>query len=138
MSPNKKQKTMPAKTIISTDKAPAAIGPYSQATTAGNMAFISGCIGLVPGTKDFAEGGIEGQTRQVLENLKAVVEASGSKLENVVKTTVLLDKDMSSYAAVNKIYTEFFPSDPPARAAFAVAALPAGALIEIDAIAIIE
>ena len=102
------------------------------------MAFISGCIGLVPGTKSFAEGGIEAQTRQVLENLKAVLEASGGKLEQVVKTTVLLDKDMSTYAEVNKIYTEYFPENPPARAAFAVAALPAGALIEIDAIAVLE
>lgn len=129
-----------AKICITTDKAPAAIGPYSQATVAGKTAYISGQLGLVPGAEKptFAEGGIEGQTRQCLENLKATVEACGGKMGNVVKTTVLLAEDMSSYPQVNKIYGEYFPEDPPARAAFAVAALPAGGLIEIECICALE
>ena len=123
------------KICIVTDKAPAAIGPYSQATVAGKTAYISGCLGLIPGAEKptLAEGGIEGQTRQCLENLKATVEACGGEMSNVVKTTVLLAKDMSTYPTVNAIYGEYFPVEPPARAAFAVAALPAGGLIEIDA-----
>ena len=128
------------KTCVHTDKAPAAIGPYSQATVAGKTAYISGCLGLVPGAEKptLAEGGIEGQTRQCLENLKATVEGAGGKMINVVKTTVLLANDMSNYPTVNKIYGEYFPTNPPARAAFAVAALPAGGLIEIECICALE
>ena len=128
------------KTIVATDKAPAAIGPYSQATVAGKTAYISGCLGLVPGEDKpvFPAGGIEPQTRQCLENLKAVVEGAGGKMINVCKTTVLLSGDMSNYAAVNKIYSEYFPVNPPARAAFAVAALPAGGLVEIECIVALE
>ena len=99
----------------------------------GKTAYISGCIGLIPGADKptLAGGGIEGQTRQCMENLKAVVEASGGKMINVCKTTVLLSGSMESYPVVNSIYAEYFPVNPPARAAFAVAGLPAGALIEI-------
>lgn len=124
--------------IISTDKAPAAIGPYSQAAVVeGRIALVSGCIGLkVNG--GFPDGGIEAQTRQALQNLKAIVEESGGTLADVSKTTVLLAGSMRHYAAVNKIYNEFFPENPPARAAFAVAGLPAGALIEIDCIVALQ
>ena len=128
------------KTCIATDKAPAAIGPYSQATVHGKTAYISGCIGLIPGAEKptLAGGGIEGQTRQCLENLKATVEAAGGKMNNVCKTTVLLSGSMESYPAVNAIYAEYFPVNPPARAAFAVAGLPAGGLIEIECVCALE
>lgn len=98
--------------------------------------YVSGCIALDPSTRKLVEGGIEEQTRQVLENLKNIVEASGSSLSNVVKCTVLLT-DMGTFAAVNNIYAEYFPENPPARMTYAVAGLPANALVEIDAIAIV-
>ena len=116
--------------VVSTPNAPAAIGPYSQAIKANGFVFVSGCIGLHPETKQLA-GSIEDQTRQVLENLKSIVEASGSSLEKVCKTTILLSS-MSDFATVNSIYSEYFPTNPPARATFAVAGLPLGAAIEIE------
>lgn len=97
---------------------------------------MSGCIGLVPETRQLIEGGIEAQTRQVLENLKNIVEESGSTLSSVVKCTVLLT-NMADFAIVNSIYAEYFPEEPPARMTYAVAGLPANALVEIDAIAIV-
>ena len=97
--------------------------------------FLSGSIGINPETKKLVEGGIVEQTRQVLENLKNVVEASGSNLSKVVKTTILLT-DIGHFGAVNEIYAEYFPTDPPARATYAVVALPAGALVEIEATAL--
>jgi 2-iminobutanoate/2-iminopropanoate deaminase len=127
---------MATKTVIQTSSAPQAIGPYSQAilSSGGDYVFVSGCIGFTPEGK-MVEGGILEQTKQALENMKAIVETAGGSLDKVVKTTVLLAGDMSAYADVNKIYSEYFGDvNPPARAAFAVAALPANALIEIDAI----
>ena len=122
--------------IISTEGAPAAIGPYSQAVKTSGMLYVSGCIGIKRELGKLVDGGIGPQTRQVMENMKAIVEAGGSSMDKVVKTTVLMT-DISSYPEINAIYAEYFPSDsPPAREAYAVAALPAGALIEIDCTAI--
>eukprot|EP01098_Paradermamoeba_levis_P003698 TRINITY_DN1655_c0_g4_i1.p1 TRINITY_DN1655_c0_g4~~TRINITY_DN1655_c0_g4_i1.p1 ORF type:complete len:149 (+),score=53.19 TRINITY_DN1655_c0_g4_i1:136-582(+) len=124
------------KVVVSTPKAPAAIGPYSQAIKANGFVFVSGCIPLVPETNAFpSNDDIELQTTQALENLKNIVEASGSSLDKVVKTTILLI-DINHFPKVNAIYAKYFPSDPPARATYAVAALPKGAMIEIECIAL--
>ena len=120
--------------IIHTDKAPAAIGPYSQAVKTGNLLFVSGQIPIDPATGVFAGEDIATQTRQSLNNLKAILEEAGYSLADVVKTTVLL-ANMGDFAAMNAVYAEFFPSNCPARAAFAVKDLPRGALVEIEAIA---
>ena len=122
------------KQIIATDKAPAAVGPYSQGVRGGDFIFTAGQLGLVPGTKKFAGPDIEAQTRQALENLKAVLEAGGSCLEHVVKTTVFL-QDMEEFARMNAVYAEFFPEGPPARSAVQAAALPLGGRVEIEAVA---
>ena len=122
--------------IIATDKAPAAVGPYSQAVRVGDFIFTAGQIPLDPATGQLVEGGIEVQARQALTNVSAVLEAAGTSLANVVKTTVFL-ADMGEFKAMNGVYTEFFPEAPPARSAVQVAALPLGARIEIEAIAII-
>ena len=120
--------------ITSTDQAPAAVGPYSQGVRAGAFVFTAGQLGIVPGTKEFAGPEIESQTRQALENVKAVLEASGSCMQHIVKTTVYL-QDMGEFARMNSVYTEFFPEEPPARSAVQVAALPLGGRIEIEVIA---
>lgn len=120
--------------IIHTDKAPAAIGPYSQAVKAGNMLFVSGQIPIDPATGAFAGEDIVTQTRQSLTNLKNILEAAGYSCADVVKTTVLL-ADMGDFAAMNGVYAEFFPENSPARAAFAVKELPRGARVEIEAVA---
>lgn len=122
------------KKIISTKSAPAAIGPYSQATLSpdGKTLYVSGCIGLRP-EGGFAGSTIIDQTRQSLNNLKAIVEEAGFTLQHTLKTTVLL-VDMSDYKSVNEVYVEFFNESKPARAAFAVKELPAKALIEIDCV----
>ena len=120
--------------IIHTDKAPAAIGPYSQAVKTGNLLFVSGQIPIDPATGVFAGEDIATQTRQSLNNLKAILEEAGYSLADVVKTTVLL-ANMGDFAAMNAVYAEFFPKNCPARAAFAVKDLPRGALVEIEAIA---
>ncbi len=122
------------KQIIATDKAPAAVGPYSQGVRLGDFIFTAGQLGIVPGTKEFAGPDIESQTHQALENLKAVLGASGSCLEHVVKTTVFL-QDMGEFARMNGVYAEFFPEGPPARSAVQVAALPLGGRVEIEAVA---
>jgi len=122
--------------VISTDKAPRAIGPYSQAIQFGNMIFTSGQLGLDPATGALVPGGIEAETRQVLENIKHVLDAAGSNLSCVVKTTVFL-KDMADFAKMNAIYAEFFTQAPPARSTIGVAALPKGGLVEIETIATI-
>ncbi|MFB3850519.1 MAG: RidA family protein [Acidobacteriota bacterium] len=119
--------------IISTEKAPGAIGPYSQAVKAGSFLFCSGQIPINPATKEIVEGGIEEQTKMALENLKAIIEAGGSSLSNVVKTTVFL-KDMNDFAKMNGVYATFFKENPPARAAIEVARLPKDVLVEIEAI----
>lgn len=125
-----------SKQIIQTDNAPAAVGPYSQATVINGMVFTAGQVGLIPGTKSLAEGGVQAQARQALDNLKAVLEAAGTSLGNVVKATVFLDS-MDDFAAVNEVYATYFPENPPARSAVEVARLPLGALVEVEAIAVI-
>ena len=119
---------------ISTDKAPAAIGPYSQAVKMGNLLFTSGMIPIDPATNTLVEGGIEVQARRALENVKALLEASGTSLDKVVKTVVFI-KNMDDFAKVNEIYAEYFTSDYPARSCVEVARLPKDVLIEMEAIA---
>ena len=119
---------------IATQKAPAAIGPYSQAFEQGGFIFVSGQLPIDPATGAFPEGGVEAQTRQSLLNLKAILEEAGSGLDKVVKTTVFL-AEMKDFGAMNGIYAEFFKAPYPARCAFAVKDLPKGALVEIDCIA---
>ncbi|HEX6036042.1 MAG TPA: RidA family protein [Anaerolineales bacterium] len=127
--------TTERKKIVSTEKAPKAIGPYSQAIRTESFVFTAGQVGLDPATMELVEGGIEEQTRQVLTNLKHVLEKAGSALKFVIKTTVFL-KDMGDFAKMNAVYAEFFPGDPPARSTVQVAALPKGALVEIECVAI--
>ncbi len=124
------------KTVM-TEKAPAAIGPYSQAVRSGGFLFCSGQIPLDPATGKMVGGGIEVQTERVLQNLAAVLESGGSSLRSVVKTTVFL-VDLADFPAMNGVYGRFFPEDPPARATVQVSRLPAGALVEIDAVASVE
>ena len=123
------------KKIIATTAAPAAIGPYSQGIDGGSIVITSGQLPIDPATGAFAEGGVAGQTRQSLENVKAVLAGAGLTMENIVKTTVFL-KDMNDFAAMNEVYATFFPSEPPARSAVEVARLPKDALVEIEAIAV--
>ena len=122
------------KEIITTDAAPKAIGPYSQAVRRNGMVFLSGQIPLDPATGQMIEGGIEEQTARVLDNLKAVLEAAGAALETVLKTTIYV-KDMNDFAKVNAVYGRYFPVDPPARATVEAARLPRDARVEIEAIA---
>ena len=122
------------KNIISTANAPAAIGPYSQATEANGLIFISGQLPLIPETGVFPEGGIAEQTEQSLKNVGAILAAAGCGYENVLKTTVFL-QNMDDFAAMNEVYARFFTENCPARAAVEVAKLPKGALVEIEAIA---
>jgi 2-iminobutanoate/2-iminopropanoate deaminase len=129
--------TTEGKKIVSTEKAPKAIGPYSQAIRIEGLVFTAGQVGFNPATMEIVEGGIEAQTRQVLTNLKHVLEAADSGLNFVVKTTVFL-QDMNDFAAMNAVYAEFFPENPPARSTVAVAALPKGALVEIECVALLS
>ena len=129
--------TPEGKKIIFTDKAPKAIGPYSQAIRTELMVFTAGQVGLDPATGELVQGGIEAETRQVLTNLKHVLEASDSGLNYVVKTTVFL-KDMNDFAKMNAVYGEFFSQNPPARSTIAAAALPKNALVEIEVIALLK
>lgn len=121
-----------SKQIISTDKAPAAIGPYSQATKIGNLIFTSGVIPVNPATGELPEG-IEAQATQAFTSLKAVVEAGGSSMDKVVKTTVFI-KNMDDFAKINEIYSKFFPTPCPSRSCVEVARLPKDVLLEIEAI----
>ena len=125
-----------SKQVISTDKAPGAVGPYSQAIVANGMVFTAGQVPLIPGTKNLVEGGIQEQTQQALENVKAVLQAAGTSLDKVVKATVFL-KDMNDFAAMNEIYATFFTENPPARSAVEVARLPLDAMVEIEVIALV-
>ena len=120
---------------VSTSGAPAAIGPYSQAIASGQLVFASGQVALEPASGQLVEGDVQVQTKRALENLSAVLLAAGSSLGQVVKTTVFL-ATMDDFASMNEVYAGFFPNDPPARSTIAVAALPKGALVEIEAIAI--
>jgi len=126
----------PGKTIIVAQKAPKAIGPYSQAILSGGFLFTSGQLGLDPATGALVDGGVEAEARQALKNLGAVLREAGSDYIHVVKTAVFL-KDINDFSRVNTIYAEFFTENPPARSAVQVAALPRGGAIEIEAIAII-
>jgi 2-iminobutanoate/2-iminopropanoate deaminase len=120
--------------VIQTDKAPAAIGPYSQAIRVEPFLFTAGQIGLDPASGKLVPGGVEEEAKQVLRNLEAVLKAAGGGFEHVVKTTIFL-ASMEDFGRVNQIYAEVFGNDPPARSTVAVAALPAGAQVEIDVIA---
>ena len=120
---------------VATEEAPKAIGPYSQAIVAGGFVFASGQIPLDPSTGEFVAGGVAEQTGQVLRNLSKVLEAAGTGLAGVVKTTVFL-ADMNDFAAMNEVYASFFPDSPPARSTVQAAGLPRGARVEIDAIAL--
>ena len=122
------------KQVISTPKASAAIGPYSQAIRVGNLIYTSGQIPINPATGQFVEGGIKEQTRQSLTNVKAILEEAGTSMANVIKTTVFM-ADMADFADMNGIYAEFFAEPFPARSAVAVKTLPKGALVEIEVIA---
>ena len=119
---------------ISTTKAPAAIGPYSQAIQVGNLVYTSGQIPIDPVTGVFVEGGIKEQTRQALTNVQAILEEAGLTMKNVVKTTVFM-ADMNDFADMNAVYAEFFAEPYPARSAVAVKSLPKGALVEIEVVA---
>jgi 2-iminobutanoate/2-iminopropanoate deaminase len=125
---------MPQKQIIKSDQAPKALGPYSVANRVGDWIFAAGQLGLDPATGELAQGGIEAETRQSLTNLKHVLEAAGSSLENVVKTTVFL-RDINDFAAMNGVYAQFFTANFPARSTVQVAALPKGAAVEIEVVA---
>lgn len=125
---------MASKQTIKTDKAPKALGPYSAATRYGDLVFTAGQLGLDPQTMELVEGGIEAETRQALTNIKHVLEAAGSSLDLVLKTTVFL-RDINDFARMNAVYAEFFTQDFPARSALQVAALPKGAAVEIETIA---
>ncbi len=120
--------------VIQTDKAPKAIGPYSQAIEDGKLIFLSGQIPINPATGEMVSGDIRQQARQVLENLKHVLESQGLLMKQVVKTTIFL-KDLGNFSPVNEVYAAFFPEDPPARSTVQVAGLPRDAGIEIEAIA---
>ncbi len=123
--------------IVQTDKAPGAVGPYSQGTRTEQMVFTAGQLPLDPATGKLVEGDIQDQTRQSLKNLQAVLEAAEAGLTSVMKTTVFL-QDMGEFKLMNEIYGEFFSDNPPARSAVEVAALPLGARVEIEAIALVE
>ena len=123
-----------SKEVIVTEKAPGAIGPYSQGIRSGDWVFTAGQLGLIPGTKQLVAPDIQSQTRQVLQNVQAVLEAGGSCLEHVIKTTVYL-QDMQEFALMNEVYGQFFKERAPARSTVQVGALPLGARVEIDAVA---
>ncbi|NLN69321.1 MAG: RidA family protein [Chloroflexi bacterium] len=124
------------KKTVATDKAPKAIGPYSVGVTTGTMVFTAGQLPVDPTTGKIVEGGVQAQTKQALSNLRAVLEAAGSSLEQVVKTTVFL-QDMAEFALMNEVYATFFTDNYPARSAVQVAALPLGAAVEIEAVALL-
>ncbi len=125
------------KKIVSTEKAPAAVGPYSQAVKIGQLVYTAGQIPLDPATGQMVEGDIQAQTERALQNLQAVLKAAGSSLKNVVKTTVFL-QNMGDFGAMNEVYGRFFTKNPPARSAVEVAALPLGAQVEIEAVALVK
>lgn len=122
--------------VIATQDAPGAIGPYSQAIKAGGLVFVSGQTGVVPQTKQFVGETVAEQTAQALKNLQAILEAAGTDMAHVVKTSVFL-ADMATFAEMNTVYATFFPENPPARSTIAVRSLPLDALVEIDLIALL-
>jgi 2-iminobutanoate/2-iminopropanoate deaminase len=122
---------------VSTSAAPSAVGPYSQAIAANDLVFCSGQVGLDPATGELVQGGIEAQSERTLKNLSAVLDAAGCSMADVVKTTCFL-ADIADFATFNAIYARFFPDPPPARSTFQVAALPKGARVEVEAVAVRE
>ena len=124
------------KSIVTTEKAPKALGPYSAAVSTGCMVFTAGQVGIDPSTGKMVEGGIQAQTRQVLTNLKAILEEAGSGLDQIVKTTVFL-QDMGEFTLMNEVYDTFFSEKYPSRSTVQVCALPAGAAVEIEAVALL-
>lgn len=127
-----------ARNVVKTDKAASPLGTYSQAWVAGNLVFTAGQLGIAPGTRQIVSGGIAEQTRQALRNIAAILDAAGSSLDRVVKTTVFLT-DLTDFPALNAVYLEFFATgDPPARSTVEVTGLAAGALVEIEAIAALD
>lgn len=122
------------KKVIHTEKAPKAVGPYSQAIEANNLLFISGQIPIDPATGKIVEGGIKEQTKQVMENIGAILKTAGYSFDDVVKSTCLL-ADMNDFAAMNEVYGSYYPENPPARAAYGVVKLPLGVMVEIETIA---
>ena len=122
--------------VVRTDHAPAAAGPYSQGIIANGFVFVAGQGGIVPGTKSPIEGGIQAQTRQTFENIKAILEAAGTSLDKVVKMNVYLT-DIGDFAAMNEVYASFFGAEPPARTTVQVAKLPLGLIVEIEATALV-
>ncbi len=125
------------KKVIHSDKAPQAVGPYSQAILTGDLVFTSGQIAIDPGSGKLIVGGIKEQARQVMANLNEVLKAAGTDLARVIKATVFL-RDINDFTEFNEVYGDYFPFDPPARSAFQVAALPLGAMVEIEMIATVE
>ena len=123
------------KNVIFSQEAPAAVGPYSHAIDCGKLVFLSGQVPLVPQTGLLAEGGIEGQTRQMFSNIQAVLKSCGLGLDSVVKTTVFMT-DLKDFNTFNEIYAEYFPENPPARSCVQVAALPKGALVETECVCV--
>ena len=123
--------------VIATENAPAAVGPYSQAIRCCSLVYTAGQLGMDPRAGKLVEGGIQAQTRQALTNIQSVLEAAGTSMANVIKTTVFL-QDIGDFKAMNQVYAEFFATDPPARSAVQVAALPLGGLVEIEAVAIVK
>lgn len=122
--------------VLIADDVPAAIGPYSLGIKSGDLVFVSGTLGVDPQSGAMASGGIEAETRQALTNLSRILKSGGSSLQNVVKTTVFM-QDLDEFAKMNAVYAEFFPKEPPARSTVEVAALPMGAAVEIEAIAVV-
>jgi 2-iminobutanoate/2-iminopropanoate deaminase len=125
----------PIREVVSTEDAPAAVGPYSQGIRAGHLVLTAGQLGIDPSTGKLVEGGVQAQARQALTNLQAILEAGDSSLERAVKVTVFL-QDIDDFKAVNEVYAKFFTKDPPARSAMQAAALPLGGLVMIEAIAL--
>lgn len=125
------------KQVVQTSNAPAAIGPYSQGIIANGFLYTAGQLGIVPATGKLIEGDIQAQTRQALENLKSILEAAGTNLDNAVKTTVFL-ANMDDFAAMNAIYGQYFSSNPPARSTIQVAKLPLAGLVEIEVVALLN
>ncbi len=122
--------------VVSTDQAPAAVGPYSQAIIANGFVYTAGQGGLIPGTKTIVEGGVAAQTHQVFANIKAILEAAGSSLDQVVKTTVFLT-NINDFAEMNAVYATYFGSEPPARSTVEVSNLPMGIVVEIETVALV-
>lgn len=134
---NDSEKAGTTRKVINTEKAPPAIGPYSQAIRTGSLVYTSGQLGIDPATKKLVEGGVEAQARQAMVNLGEVLRAAGSDISHIVKTTVFVT-DLSEFPVINKTYGEFFTAEPPARSTVEVKGLPLGGLVEVEAVAVVQ